>query len=151
MSDAVSAVPASIPDADLAVKLRELGGFIVNVEADIPQPTCSSIDAVLREIAEPRKKADQLVRNKPDSRELEDFAEEVDAALWGLPDQLEELRSDNCQLRDAVHHLGSYCHEAGRLLLEAAQAIEARRAETQSGSVHESAGRQGAPKDNPNA
>lgn len=123
-SPSVSPLRASTPSAALPERLRELGGFIATIEADIPEPTCSSIDAVLRDIAEPRRKADQLVRNKPDSRDLEEFAGEVDDALWCLPDQLEQLRHDNCQLRDAVHHLGSYCHDAGRLLLEAAQAIE---------------------------
>lgn len=117
-------IPSIKQVQNLAERMRELGEFISNVEADIPEPTCSSIDLVLRDIAEPRRKADKLVRDKPDNRELEEFADEVDAALWGLPDSLEQLRHDNCQLRDGVHYLGSYCHEAGRLLLEAVQAVE---------------------------
>ena len=34
---------------------------------------------------------------------------------------LEDLRSENAQLRDAVHHYGMYCHEVGRMLERAAR------------------------------
>lgn len=108
----------------LADELAELADMLAGIKADIPDPTCPKIDRILAELKEPRRKADRLAaKGATDNEELADFAQEVDSCLWSLPDSLEELRNDNAQLRDGVHHLGSYCHEAAQLLRKAIAAL----------------------------
>lgn len=123
----------SAPDS-LVDEASHLGNTLRDIRADIPKETCPQINDVLDRIRNPRSEADRYTRASYDrdgyyGDELRTFAGEVDAVLWSLPDQLEALRSANGRLRDAVHELGSHCHEAGRLLIQLADALDEARAE----------------------
>lgn len=93
-------------DIDLALSHIEdaqcsLGGRV----SDFPGPTCSSIDSVLAAIKDVARTADSMERagDRSSVSELLEFVKEADNLLAYLPDDLEELRNMNDQLRTALH------------------------------------------------
>lgn len=94
--------------------------------ADFPSPTCPSIDAVLSECAPLAIEIDRLQRQGDDAShsEMVDAIDQVDTLFRFLPDQLEELREQNDQLRTALHEALDSRKSAAESLVDLAGQIE---------------------------
>ncbi len=102
---------------DLAAEVLRLRAIIEGVADDLssrvtdfPKHTCSDIDRVIREIKPVAAAARAKMRE-------DEFADDVDTLLNSLPDDLDDLRGYNSQLRESLMEaLQSRKAAMGRLL-----------------------------------
>lgn len=67
--------------------------------------TCPDIDNVIKEIRVAIKAAKDGQRLPDISEDAHRYFDDVETALWGLEEKMEDLRNDNSQLRHWAHSL----------------------------------------------
>lgn len=84
----------------------------------IPKVTCPAINRVIKHLGNAENLIQKAIRRSLDSDELKEVLEEVDYELSGLTGEMQDLRSDNAQLRDCAEYYQHRCAELESLLSE---------------------------------
>jgi hypothetical protein len=100
--------------------IRSLNDISVELEnrvRDFPGNTCGDIDRVIRDIKPIAREAQRRMAT-------EDFADEVDTLLRGLPSDLDDLRDNNYRLRESLHEALKSRKDAAGMIRAAIAAIQ---------------------------
>lgn len=84
----------------------------------IPKVTCPASNRVIKHLGNAEDIIKKAVRRSLDSDELKEVLEEIDSELSGLIGEMQDLRSDNGQLRDCAEYYRHRCAELEGLLSE---------------------------------